>query len=314
MKEKILSRQEKNSIPDWLRTARERESIAWVCFWGNLGLAVLKVIAALFYGDSLILSDGIHSAANAVMVIIMLAGIKASETPPDGVHRFGHGKAEYIFSTAAGILVITAGVFMVISAFEGVSGGYENTTSFVGIFVSFNSIIANLVLYQYAKNRGVELKSRILKDNSYHNYLNAITSSIALVGSILLMGLVLNNFGYYRLEQAALITIALVILYAGIVRLKIGINGVMDKLSSSQTPERLNEVMKLAIPVSGVKRVEDVKIKRIGDRDQVYMEVLMNRNINLQQAHDICRRIKEKVIRNLSYVDNVFIDFKPANV
>jgi len=307
MKKRELLVKEEKSIPDWLKKIRERESIAWVCFWGNFGLAVLKVAAAVFYGDSLTLADGIHSAINAVMIITVLAGLKLSEIPPDDTHSFGHGKAEHICSVLAGIIVIIAGVFMFLGSVSALRGKYESAASIVSVVIAFNSIIVNMVLYKYVKSRGEELQSRILVMSSKNNFLNALTSSVVLIGVIM------GEFIYFRWEQMALIVIAVIVTYGGIERLRFGINRIMDRRLVSEELGRKNEVVQVAMPVSGVSGIEDVRLKNAGDREIVYLNIRIKNSVNLGEAHEICMRLEERIKRNLSYVENVFIEYDPEH-
>ena len=62
-----------------------------------------------------------------------------------------------------------------------------------------------------------------------------------------------------------------------------------------------------------IKSIEDVKIKRIGDKDLINLEIVLDKNINLARADGIAEKIKRRIFKNLNYVENVLINFKPAN-
>lgn len=290
-----------------VKREKTREDVAWVSFWGNFGLAIFKTTIALLGYSRLLLIDGVHSAANSIMAIIMLAGLKTSEMPADKFHKYGHGKGEFIFSGLAGLIVMVIGLVLLLISVVNMKGKHVGSVSIIGMLVAFTSLVANLLLYHYLRDRGERLDSRVIVNNASNNYLNAITSAVVL------LGITAAILGYFGMEQVAAIVISIIILYSGIVKFREGINGIMDRASFYQTPQRLSEIKRLVASVKEIKSIEDVKIRRVGDKDLVNLEIMLDRNINLDRTHSIAERIKRKILKNLSYVENVFIDFKPEN-
>ncbi len=84
----------------------------------NIGIAIIKFIAAIFTGSSSMLSEGIHSAVDSGNQILLLIGIKRSQKPADENHPFGHGQEIYFWSLIVGVLIFGLGGGM--SVYEGV--------------------------------------------------------------------------------------------------------------------------------------------------------------------------------------------------
>ncbi|MBC7655172.1 MAG: cation diffusion facilitator family transporter, partial [Oligoflexus sp.] len=84
----------------------------------NIGISIIKFIAAAFTGSSSMLSEGIHSAVDSGNQILLLIGIKRSKKPADENHPFGHGQEIYFWSLIVAVLIFGLGGGM--SVYEGV--------------------------------------------------------------------------------------------------------------------------------------------------------------------------------------------------
>ena len=58
--------------------------------FGNLAIAVFKLIAALVSGSSAMLAESYHSFSDTFNQVFLLVGIRRSKKPPDKLHPFGY--------------------------------------------------------------------------------------------------------------------------------------------------------------------------------------------------------------------------------
>lgn len=92
--------------------------VVFVAIGANLGIAVVKFMAAALSGSSALLSEGIHSVVDTGNQLLLLFGIHRSRRAPDAEHPFGYGKELYFWSLLVALLLFSAGGAAAI--FEGI--------------------------------------------------------------------------------------------------------------------------------------------------------------------------------------------------
>jgi len=75
----------------------------------NLGIAVTKLIAALFSGSGAMLAEAVHSFADTINQVLLLIGGRRSTKASDEEHPFGYGRARFLYGFLVAIILFSVG-------------------------------------------------------------------------------------------------------------------------------------------------------------------------------------------------------------
>src|SRR5581483_8425386 len=67
----------------------------YAALFGNLGIAIAKLIAAIFTGSTAMWAETFHSFSDTFNQILLLVGIKTSTKAATERHPFGYGKEQF---------------------------------------------------------------------------------------------------------------------------------------------------------------------------------------------------------------------------
>ena len=96
----------------------------------NSGIAILKLLAWLLTGAASMLAEAIHSAADAINQVLLLAGDKSARKQADHKHQFGYGRARFITAFLVALLLFSMGgvfaLYEAIHKYQEVVAGHGN--------------------------------------------------------------------------------------------------------------------------------------------------------------------------------------------
>ncbi|WP_144763381.1 cation diffusion facilitator family transporter [Curtobacterium sp. 9128] len=84
----------------------------------NVGIAVVKFIAAGISGSASMLAEGVHSLADSANQLLLLLGGRRARRAADEEHPFGHGRERYVYAFVVSIVLFSVGG--VFSLYEGI--------------------------------------------------------------------------------------------------------------------------------------------------------------------------------------------------
>jgi cation diffusion facilitator family transporter len=84
---------------------RSSKKAVYAALFGNLGIAIAKLIAAILTGSTAMFAETLHSISDTFNQVLLLFGIKTSTKAATEQHPFGYGKEQFFWSFVVATLL-----------------------------------------------------------------------------------------------------------------------------------------------------------------------------------------------------------------
>lgn len=151
-----------------------RKKAVIAALFGNLGIALFKLVAALIGGSSSMLAESYHSFSDTFNQVLLLYGLKQSRKDPDELHPFGHGKEQFFWSFMVAIILF--GIAGTLSVREGYNKiFFPEPISHIGL--AYLAIAVGLIFESFALRIAVRNIKKEKRAEQHRNFIEAIKRS-----------------------------------------------------------------------------------------------------------------------------------------
>lgn len=272
---------------------------------GNLILSVGKIVTGLFTGSMAILADGLDSAIDVMTSMVTLASTRIASKPPDREHPYGHERAEAIAAKIIAMIVFFAGGELAITSIKKLflEAPVINNLGLV-LGVALMSALGKYFLYRYKLNIGKKINSSVFIADAV-NMRSDILISLSVFGGIFLImltGLTILDTIVGLIVSAFVIKSAVEIFLQSSTELMDGIPG------NDNIYKRVFEAVNT---VEGASNPHKVRIRKMGHKYLVDMDIEVDGNLTVQKAHEIAKEIEEAIMTNEKSVYDVHVHIEP---
>ena len=138
--------------------------------------------------------------------------------------------------------------------------------------------------------------------DAWHHRSDALSS----IGS--LIGIVGARNGFLVLDSVASIIIAIFIVKAGVDIFIDTIRKMTDEACDAETVNRIYEVINKQ---TGVKRIDDVKTRKFGNKVYVDVEISADGKKTLEETHKIAESIHKSIEEEIEFVKHCMVHVNP---
>ena len=98
--------------------AQDKKTVTLVAALANLGLAIGKTACGIIAHSEALVADGIHSLSDLLTDIITIIAVKIAAQDADSDHPYGHARFETLATVILGMILMTAGAGILVSAVD----------------------------------------------------------------------------------------------------------------------------------------------------------------------------------------------------
>ena len=273
----------------------------------NTFLAIFKLLAGIFAHSSAMISDAIHSASDVFSSFVVIIGIKLSSKEPDKEHPYGHERLECVAAMILAVILFITGSGIFYNALKNIlNGEYNNITTpgVLALIAAIISIITKEAMYWYTRHYAKKIDSSALMADAWHHRSDALSSVGALIG------IFFARIGYPIMDSVASIVIFIFIVKASIDIFMDATNKVVDHSCDEELEKEIyNYVMKN----KDVKDIDLFKTRMFGNKIYVDLEICLDENLTLKEAHDIAESLHDKLEKKFDKVKHVMVHVNPVS-
>lgn len=269
--------------------ARRKIRAALLSVASNASLTLLKLIVGFWSGSVSVLSEALHSGTDLIASGITLLSVRASDTPPDYEHPYGHGKIESISGLAEAGLIFLAAAYIGYEIVERLRTPAQAhpRALLVGIALMALSTVLNFLISQHLFRVAKATDSQAIHADAAHLRTDVSTSLGVFTGLALV-----------RLTGAAWVDL----LVAGIVAL------LLLRTAYRLTREALSPLLDSRLPAAEETAIRQVLVgdarvlgyhklrtRKSGSQRHADVHVQIDDDVTLVQAHQIAEELEDAI-------------------
>ena len=270
---------------------------SWIGIIANELLAGFKAAVGILASSVAIVMDAVNNLSDALSSVITIVGTKLSQRPADRKHPFGFGRIEYFSAIIIAVIVLSAGITSLIESVKKIFDPTEPSYTTTTLVVIVVAIVVKLILGQYVKRKGEQLKSDALIASGSDALFDAVITLTTLIsaGVMLLWGVSLDGI------LGALIS--LVIIKAGIEML---VSPVNELLGTSITADFAKQIQKEVSDFEGVHGVFDLILHNYGPDVKIgSLHINVYDTMSAHEIHGLTRKITMYMIERHNIIMTV---------
>ena len=280
------------------------DRLSRVGIFGNVLLAAFKLFAGILGKSGAMVSDAVHSLSDVFATVIAWIGVRLSRRKEDTEHPYGHERLECVASLALGLILAGTGIGIGWSGIRKLlwDRGSIEIPTMLPLIAAVISIAVKEGMYQYTMHYARMLDSAAFKADAWHHRSDAISS----VGSFI--GIGMAKLGFPVMDPVASLIICALILKVAFEISRDAVSKMLDTACDNQFEQSLRTFVGAQ---DGVERIDLLHTRQFGNKIYVDLEIAVESDISLIDAHRIAERVHSAVEREVPNVKHVMIHVNP---
>jgi ferrous-iron efflux pump FieF len=255
-----------------------------------LVLALAKAIVGVATGSIAVLSSALDSAGDMLASFANFVFLTIAAKPPDENHPFGHGKAEHLAALMQGVILLAGALLLGARAADRIRNPEPIEASAVAIVMMILSIIATIGIATYLKRHAAAEDNSALAGDALH-----YTSDLVANGATIVALVLVRVTGNPLIDSIFGVTVACWIGWSSLYLIWNAGNDLMDPALPDNEIQEIIDAIEEAHP--SVISFRDLRTRRAAGVRFIDFDLLIDRNVSFEEAHDATEAAKEKIRR-----------------
>lgn len=278
---------------------------SWISTIGNAILSVSKIIVGLLAGSLAVVGDGIDSATDVIISIVMIFTARIINRPPSKKYVYGYKKAESIATKVLSLVIFYAGMQMFVSSVESIfSNQTKEIPSAIAIYVTLFSIAGKLLLALYQYRQGRKINSSMLTANAVNMRNDVVISCGVLLGLIFTF-----IFRLPILDSITGLVISIFIIKSSI---SIFMDSNVELMDGVKDINVYNQIFKAVEKVAGVGNPHRIRSRMIGNLYMISLDIEVDPQMTITEAHEIADAVERSIKSSIDNVYDILVHVEPA--
>ena len=276
-----------------------------VGIFGNVLLAAFKLFAGIFGKSGAMVSDAVHSLSDVFATLVAYIGVRLAGQREDAEHPYGHERLECVASLILGLILAGTGAGIGYAGIRKLFAAPETLEipTALPLIAALVSIAVKEAMFWYTMHYAKILDSSAFKADAWHHRSDAISS----VGSFI--GIGLAQLGLPIMDPIASLVICALILKVAFDISRDAIAKMLDTSCDRSFEQKLRTFIESQ---PGVVKIDLLHTRQFGNKIYVDLEIAVDRNISLVDAHAIAESVHASVEQQYPNVKHIMIHVNPA--
>ena len=272
---------------------------------GNVLLAAFKLFAGIIGHSGAMVSDAVHSLSDVFATLIAYIGVRIAKRKADEEHPYGHERFECVASLILGLILAGTGIGIGWSGLQKLLFARDSIgiPGVLPLIAAIVSIITKEAMFRYTMYYARKLDSAAFKADAWHHRSDAASSVASLVG------IGMARLGFPVMDPIAGLVICVFILKVAVDITRDALNRMLDTSSGEPFEQKLRAFIEKQ---PGVEQIDLLHTRLFGNKVYVDLEIAVDRNISLLEAHAIAESVHSNLEKNFPSVKHVMIHVNPG--
>ena len=273
---------------------------------GNILLSAFKLFAGIFGKSGAMVSDAVHSLYDVFATLIAYIGVRLSQRQEDTEHPYGHERLECVAAMILGLILAGTGLGIGYSGIRKIffERAALETPTLLPLIAAVVSILVKEGMYRYTMYYANKMDSSAFRADAWHHRSDALSS----IGSFI--GIGMARLGFPVMDPIASLIICALILKVAFDIIRDSISKMLDTSCGDDYEQKIRRFVE---EQPGVERVDLLHTRQFGNKVYIDLEIAVNRDLSLGDAHAIAERVHGNVEQGFPNVKHVMIHVNPAD-